>query len=711
MFTVFALFIATCTAFAQQKPKPVDQSLSVTDSEKQAGNNFHSSFASSEFGFGGSVVVQGAPFSAVVTKETTQILSDGQRITRRMVASIYRDSLGRTRFEWGDGTKTPDAAHAPMIYDAASGTIYFVDPRTRRARPLLPPGKGAAPRQVKVITPQSPPENITQVVGETIEPLGTKMIEGVTAEGVRVTSTIPATASGGQSGKVVYERWYSQELRRNVLIKLTDPRFGEALFRLTNIDRSEPPGELFVISAESKSDASVGREREGPVSVKLERGGKVEVGNRTTGRITIMGWDRDFIEATATSERGAEAVRVKVTDDPSGQRIFLKADYANLDETDARSLSLEKQRAGLKARLQSLDERLESGKTRLSALEAEPKRAGFEERRKGILSNLEQLEETRREVERDLKELEARDSNPAPTPIPTPKIKTVATAPTIKPSPGVDSVKPPAPALPPQPAKIWPPASPPSPPIINGRPAEVNLEVKVPRYAEIDVISVSRSNVEVTNVETPIVISGDKSNVKLSGVGAAEVKTSSGDVVIENAAGLVDVITASGAIRVRNAGDVRALSISGPIEIQCARGRVDVSTTDGPIKLVGVGGDVDATTTNSEVRFTGAIREDGRYHLKSMSGYVEMTLPPNPMGFTAALSSYKGMVSTGFLLKTKLKMKQPLEVDASSASIPPPFSRRLIGLYGNGQAQITLDSFDGVVLLSKGAPGAIKTCQ
>lgn len=246
LLIALALVLTARSASAQQK---TGQLPSPTDSERQAGNNFHSSFASAEFAFDGSAVIQGAPFSAVGTKETTQILSDGSRVVRRMTTSIYRDSLGRTRFNWGNGTKDPSAG-APMIYDPVAGAIYFVDTKHRRVLQLSSAVKGASLRQPKIINPQSPPENLTQVVGETIEPLGTGVIEGVKAEGVRVTTTVPAAENRDhQPGKVIFERWYSQELRRTVLIKLTDPRFGEAVFKLTNIDRSEPPSELFLIPA------------------------------------------------------------------------------------------------------------------------------------------------------------------------------------------------------------------------------------------------------------------------------------------------------------------------------------------------------------------------------------------------------------------------------------------------------------------------------
>jgi DUF4097 and DUF4098 domain-containing protein YvlB len=183
-------------------------------------------------------------------------------------------------------------------------------------------------------------------------------------------------------------------------------------------------------------------------------------------------------------------------------------------------------------------------------------------------------------------------------------------------------------------------------------------------------------------------------------VGAVEVKTNSGNVDIEYATGLVDVITSSGAIKVREcATDVRALSISGSIDVQCAGGRVDISNTDGLINVANIKGDVDATTTNSEVRFRGAIREDGRYYLKSMSGAVEMLIPAASPGFTAALSSYRREVSTDFTLKI------------NDSNQDTSINHRLIGRYGNGRAQISLKSFDGAVKLIKAAPDRVKDCR
>lgn len=78
------------------------------------------------------------------------------------------------------------------------------------------------------------------------EELGTQNIEGVTAEGTRTITTIPADAIGNERPiEIVYEKWYSNELQLVVMSKHNDPRFGEQTYRLTNITRSEPDPSLF----------------------------------------------------------------------------------------------------------------------------------------------------------------------------------------------------------------------------------------------------------------------------------------------------------------------------------------------------------------------------------------------------------------------------------------------------------------------------------
>ena len=80
------------------------------------------------------------------------------------------------------------------------------------------------------------------------EDLGVQTIEGVEAVGTRTITTIPAGAIGNERPiEMVYERWYSNELRLVVMSKNSDPRFGEQTYRLTNIVRSEPDPSLFEV--------------------------------------------------------------------------------------------------------------------------------------------------------------------------------------------------------------------------------------------------------------------------------------------------------------------------------------------------------------------------------------------------------------------------------------------------------------------------------
>lgn len=78
---------------------------------------------------GASKVVKGAPYSAEVITETNQALADGNAITRRTSAAVYRDSEGRTRQESGG--------------DSRQRTVYITDPVEAKSYVLTPGAKRA----------------------------------------------------------------------------------------------------------------------------------------------------------------------------------------------------------------------------------------------------------------------------------------------------------------------------------------------------------------------------------------------------------------------------------------------------------------------------------------------------------------------------------------------------------------------------------------
>jgi putative adhesin len=247
---------------------------------------------------------------------------------------------------------------------------------------------------------------------------------------------------------------------------------------------------------------------------------------------------------------------------------------------------------------------------------------------------------------------------------------------------------------------------------------DARLDVKVPRYADVETLEGYRGEIEVADVEGATLINAGNGDVKIMRTGPLKVSRRSGDVivrevkgdltarsyngdvVVDNVSGLVDVAATNGGLTVRNTGgDVRANSLTGDVEVRCAKGRAEVSSASGSITLIGIGGDVDASTASADVIFTGPIRGGGSYRLKSLSGGVSMTIQPEVAGFTATLTTYSGEIDTDF----PLRVESPVQGG--------PINRRITGTFGNGQAKLALDSFSGTVKIAKGTAAALKECK
>jgi hypothetical protein len=212
--------------------------------------------------------VQGQPYSAQGVTEFTQVLADGNRITRKSTTYLYRDGEGRTRREQRrDGNAAAGAsgpakfAGAPfmgmmrsnyvVITDPVAGVEHVLDPehRTAQTRKFSPlpekhgTSEAAQPRLEWM--PKTRSENTRS------ESLGRQVIDGIDAEGTRTVTTIPAGAMGNERAlEVVSERWYSPELQIIVRSRHSDPLSGETVYRLTNVGRAEPQRSLFEVPSD-----------------------------------------------------------------------------------------------------------------------------------------------------------------------------------------------------------------------------------------------------------------------------------------------------------------------------------------------------------------------------------------------------------------------------------------------------------------------------
>ena len=252
---------------------------------------------------GGSI--KGAPYSATIVTENIQTLADGNRIVQKNEGAVARDSQGRMRHEAiVPAIGNLSAKNAPklvFINDPVSGANYSLNMTEKTYRKM--PGVSAAVVLDKMKTAGDGGDTVaveklkraatekavaaghvaahatefhvtstggqqTVIINDGVagtvrrkvaandpnvktESLGTKVIDGVVAEGTRTVRTIPAGEVGNERAiEIVSESWYSNELKTLIYSKRSDPRSGDMSYSLTRISRAEPDGSLFAVPAD-----------------------------------------------------------------------------------------------------------------------------------------------------------------------------------------------------------------------------------------------------------------------------------------------------------------------------------------------------------------------------------------------------------------------------------------------------------------------------
>jgi hypothetical protein len=208
------------------------------------------------FELGMGATVTGAPYSAVQTTEMLQKLGDGNTIVEKNQSNVYRDAQGRVRIEHTLPSRGGANAQTPRkvvnIFDPVAGVSYVLQPDENKAfkanmRPHPPADANAPDGQPRGPRFRQGGANASQ---RQTENLGMQAINGISATGTRTTQTIPAGAIGNtQPIQVVREVWMAQDLKVPVMIKSSDPRFGDTTMQLTNIVQNNPDPSLFQVPA------------------------------------------------------------------------------------------------------------------------------------------------------------------------------------------------------------------------------------------------------------------------------------------------------------------------------------------------------------------------------------------------------------------------------------------------------------------------------
>jgi hypothetical protein len=204
-------------------------------------------------------IFQGHPYSGEETHQQIQKLPDGSSLTQPgQSAILYRDSAGRMRTERtllrplsANPVNLPVVAE---IFDPVTGYIYYLDSVNKIAHRMVWPRESMRFQNVPLLIGTFPtgtsagPNSTTKS-----EPLGTKILDGIEAQGRRMTTAYTAGAMGNDRPMVMTtEIWISPELGVTILSKSSSPMTGDNISAILNISRAEPDSSLFQIPRDYK---------------------------------------------------------------------------------------------------------------------------------------------------------------------------------------------------------------------------------------------------------------------------------------------------------------------------------------------------------------------------------------------------------------------------------------------------------------------------
>lgn len=183
-------------------------------------------------------------------------------------------------------------------------------------------------------------------------------------------------------------------------------------------------------------------------------------------------------------------------------------------------------------------------------------------------------------------------------------------------------------------------------------------------------------------------------------------------VTIEGTQGDVSIVTVRGDIVLKGGGSVTARTIEGEIQVDGARGKINLSSVNQGIKVTGASGEIAADTTNGsitlariesnkvevatvngDVSYEGSLADNGRYSFTTHNGDIVVTVPESSNA-TFSVRTYNGE------FVTSLPLKGP-------ASSEIRRGRRVAYTLGNGSAEVEMESFGGAIRLRR--PGAART--
>jgi hypothetical protein len=242
-FVCLALLLCATTSLAQTVYKTGGTTNALTSSTLSGGINLRS--------------IPGAPFSAEVVKESTQLMPDGTSTRHETHGRMFRDSAGRTRSE--TELESHIAGAEPKRYvtiiDPVQQLSIVLDVAAKRATVFHLPVSPATPAgELKLASAQAPRSDAARPASgrsaDGPEELGTMVLEGFSVTGIRRAHPVAASAAKEKTPNAVTETWFSPELRVELLSTTQVSPSATRTTKLTNIVPGEPDPTLFQTPAD-----------------------------------------------------------------------------------------------------------------------------------------------------------------------------------------------------------------------------------------------------------------------------------------------------------------------------------------------------------------------------------------------------------------------------------------------------------------------------
>jgi DUF4097 and DUF4098 domain-containing protein YvlB len=173
-----------------------------------------------------------------------------------------------------------------------------------------------------------------------------------------------------------------------------------------------------------------------------------------------------------------------------------------------------------------------------------------------------------------------------------------------------------------------------------------------------------------------------------------DVSTMQGDITVTRGGGITTLQSVSGAVHVTgfDGTRLRISATNGDVVVRDAAGAIHAENVNGDVRLTGVrSSDVSAETVNGGVTFDGPLAPAGNYQLNSHNDDVTLYLPADVSARMTVSTANGDLVSNDIPGTT-----------AGSSAANNGAEHTFVVTYGRGEARVTVDAFNGDVVVKKG---------